>query len=50
VLVRSTVNGPGFNLKAHRSTMPQINMIPHPGHFKLTMGQPDLLKPLNGER
>jgi len=24
-------------------TMPQINMIPHSSHFKLTLGQPALL-------
>jgi len=34
---------PGFNVLTHRSTMPQINMIPHPSHFKLTLGQPALL-------
>jgi len=29
VIVRAAINGPD-QVPAHRSTMPQINMIPHP--------------------
>jgi len=32
----------GFYVPAHRSNMPQINMIPPPTYFKLTLGQPAL--------
>jgi len=34
---------PDFIVPAQWSTMSQINMIPSPGHFKLTPGQPALL-------
>jgi len=33
----------GFKVPAHRSNMPQINMIPHPVTLKLTLSQPALL-------
>jgi len=34
---------PDFKVPAHRSTMPQINMIPHPVTLNLKLGQPALL-------